>query len=255
MLFVIFVNKYYLPGLYALLQSIVDNGMIPRTERFLILYEGDLSLRHQMRIKMFGFHTEFMKIKELGKIVAPLNEKGRFEIALDKILIFNIPYKGLICFIDADMLCLGSIKDIKNLNHFSAAPNFGRRLTFINGRKMFNTGLMVIRPSASLFNEILDYISQYQRNYDYGDQGILNYFFYERKEEEIKLLDQEWNMLKRIKVHHPQLFNINNIKFLHYVGMKPWQIPLWHREEKGYLSLNLLWWKYYIRSLLFYYNI
>ena len=36
------------------------------------------------------------------------------------------------------------------------------------------------------------------------------------------MLDRNYNVLKRIYVHHPLLFRWQDIKVLHFVGNKPW---------------------------------
>jgi hypothetical protein len=68
---------------------------------------------------------------------------------------------------------------------------------------------------------------------DGGDQGFLNSFMTEWRR-----LPIEYNTTKRIFTEHPVLFEEEDIRILHYVGAKPWQLP--HLDDR-YAELNERW--------------
>ena len=51
-------------------------------------------------------------------------------------------------------------------------------------------------------------------------------------------LPQEYNTTKRIFAHHPALYNGDEVKVLHYVGVKPWE-PV--KPGSHYDELDLKW--------------
>ncbi|MDP3920802.1 MAG: class I SAM-dependent methyltransferase [Candidatus Omnitrophota bacterium] len=255
MKFVTLVTQDYLPGFYALMQSIADHGGLEPSAKFLVLYADGQVLRHAPQIRKFGFQFEFLDIHTLGKAHAPLAERGRnkFQIALQKLLIFKIPSEEKLCFIDSDMLCLNSLDGVYAMEHFSIAPDKPKK--YLRDRlPVLNTGFMVFSPSSALYDEITEYINQSSETFDWGDNGVLNHFFYDRRPEEIHLVDRNWNMRKKAMIHQPKSFDLKKIRLLHFVGNNPWThfagFLAVMAYERDYLSLNILWWNYYLRSQL-----
>lgn len=253
------INVKYLPGLYALLQSIEDNGDLPDNTGFLLLYTEKAVLDHVAAIRRFRFKFEFMDIHELGRISAPLNRSGitHFSgVTLQKILIFNLPHDGPLCWIDVDMICLNSIRELMTMDHFTAATS--NKKAFSPSQKYFNAGLMVFRPSASLFNQILEFIAEAEktgRSFKHGDQGILNCFFHERHPEDVHIVGKWWNLSKKTEFMRPHQFILKKIKILHFLGTKPWVNGFWELFHipfilpKRFHQADWIWWKYYFKSL------
>lgn len=246
------VNVSYLPGLFALLESLIENGRIKPGSPFFIVYLEPGVLEYRSQIEVFEFKFHFINVQDLGFVAAPLKPSGRdnFEIALQKLLIFRIQDKGPLCFIDADMLCLNSIREAGQMDHFSVAPN--------PRRKGFNSGFMVFRPSISLFNEITKYIQESNRLFRHGDQGVLNNFLEERYPDTIKLIDVLWNVDKKSYLENKADFPDNQIKLFHYISHKPWwSSPTWYWVDWRRLRLkkkarvNWWWWQYYWRAQVF----
>jgi hypothetical protein len=70
-------------------------------------------------------------------------------------------------YLDADTLALQNCDDLFLCDGLCAAMRHSER---------FNTGVLVLRPSAALFAEMMDRI-QTTPSYTGGDQGFLNSFF------------------------------------------------------------------------------
>ena len=250
MTFVTLVNEKFVPGLYALLESLRQNAKLGYRNHFIIIYLDDGVLRHKSKLSKFGFEIDWISAKTLGKITAPLKQK-RYQEALQKLLIFNLPYNKTLCFIDSDMICLKPLKQLKKMTPMKAVRNIGNKLEIpIHGQPMFNTGLLIFQPSGERFKKILSYIEQSDFNFELGDQGVLNRYIYSQEPDRMELLDLEWNMPCKVKHLHPKVWKKTRIRLLHYVSKKPWLTPFWDPKLWSILSLNLLWWKFYLRAVL-----
>jgi glycogenin glucosyltransferase len=74
-----------------------------------------------------------------------------------------------VVLLDADTIVLRNIDDLFERPEFAAAPDF-----FLPDR--FNSGVMVLKPSAAVFRAMLDRLAS-ASSYDGGDQGFLNRFY------------------------------------------------------------------------------
>jgi len=132
-------------------------------------------------------------------------------------------------YLDGDTVVLQNIDELFAGDDFAAAPDAG--LDRANGR-IFNSGVFAVTPSHELFHSLLDRLDN-TASYDGGDQGFLNNIFTNWRR-----LPQEYNTTKRMFAHHPALFNAEEIKVLHYVGVKPWE-PV--KPGSSYDELDLRW--------------
>ena len=72
----------------------------------------------------------------------------------------------------------------------------------------------------------------------FAEQDFLNVYFQNRW----KAHPYKYNAQKRIKLHHPSLWNLNDVAVLHYIDDKPWtkgsqENELYYKEEVE------LWWR------------
>lgn len=111
----------------------------------------------------------------------PLTVTGRpdLNLALTKLHLFRLgSVFSTIIYLDADTLPLRPIDPLFELtegHHFSACPDIG-------WPDCFNSGVMVVRPQASDFDELHDRITASADNngsFDGADQGLLNQYFSE----------------------------------------------------------------------------
>jgi hypothetical protein len=91
----------------------------------------------------------------------------RFDDVLAKLQVFALEQFEKVVYVDADALVLGHIHDMFQCGDFCAA--------FINPCH-FNSGVMVIRPSQALFQDMLRKLATTE-SYDGGDQGFLNVYY------------------------------------------------------------------------------
>lgn len=112
----------------------------------------------------------------------------------------------------------------------------------------FNAGVLVIRPSVALFEELMRK-AQKLVSYDGGDTGFLNAFFSDWYQgDAVSRLPFGYNaqrtMYWLVNEKNPGYWNaIKPVKILHYSSNpKPWEDP----SRKG--NLEMLWWQIYTES-------
>jgi lipopolysaccharide biosynthesis glycosyltransferase len=107
----------------------------------------------------------------------------------------------------------GELLAVKNYDSpFSAAAKH------VQNDTLFNSGLMVLRPSKDTFREMMSQLPTFE-SYNGGDQGFLNSFFSAEWTE----LPVIYNLNKMMfKYSRTELVPMSDIKVIHYVRKKPW---------------------------------
>ncbi|WP_234828100.1 alpha-2,3-sialyltransferase [Sinorhizobium fredii] len=154
--------------------------------------------------------------------------QSRFAGTFTKLRVFELLDYDRITFVDADCVMLKNIDDLFGLDGFLAAPDWGSELHIA-----FNSGVFSFTPSESLRNRVFSAIP-HSHSSDGGDQGFLNVVF----AADVKWLPVEYNTLKRLPVHHPNLVNISDVKVLHFVGENPWDT---FQSKPEFTHLEAIW--------------
>jgi lipopolysaccharide biosynthesis glycosyltransferase len=105
----------------------------------------------------------------------------------------------------------------------------------------FNAGLIVLQPNKKILEDLIGRIETLDstRNLPFPEQNILNEYF----ECRWRSLPYIYNALKLLSFSHPHMWDINDIKNLHYILKKPWEVNA--GEDNDYETLNKLWWDVY----------
>jgi len=210
----------YHHGIRALANSLRRVSSIP----LLALATADAD---QAALTASGVH-----VIDVPEIVNPNRMRrmqSRFSATYTKLNVFRLDFLDRLVYLDGDTVVLQNIDDLFAGDDFAAAPDAG--LDRANGQ-IFNSGVFAVSPSHELFQSLLDRLGT-TGSYDGGDQGFLNNVF-----PEWRRLPQEYNTTKRIFAHHPALYNAEEVKVLHYVGVKPWE-PV--KPGSHYDELDLKW--------------
>lgn len=154
----------------------------------------------------------------------------RFLHTYAKLRVFGLSAWDRLVFIDADAIVLKPIDELFDVDTFAACPDIGMDIRF----DVFNSGVFCCQPSEALMDDILSHLAAVDSE-DGGDQGFLNRYFRDR----VRLLDRNYNVLKRVFVHHPCLFRWDDVKVLHYVGPKPWASIV--KGDERYRELDQRW--------------
>lgn len=110
----------------------------------------------------------------------------------------------------------------------------------------FNSGLIVLTPDINKFNTMIAYLNSISdlNIYPFPDQDFLNEIF----KLKWKPISYVYNALKTLQWAHKPMWDINQVKNVHYILTKPWDIDI-HQDlsdlESIYLPLYKLWWNSY----------
>ncbi|WP_202879605.1 glycosyltransferase [Serinicoccus kebangsaanensis] len=159
--------------------------------------------------------------------------QSRFAATYTKLHVFRLDFLDRAVYVDSDAVVRAPIDELFEGDDFAAVPDAGINLP--NGRT-FNSGVFAFTPSRTLFEQMMGRLSEIT-SYDGGDQGFLNVFF-----DRWRALPLEYNTTKRMAAHHPALFHDDDVKILHYVGKKPWEVTGDHDvfDELEYAWLDYL---------------
>jgi lipopolysaccharide biosynthesis glycosyltransferase len=234
-------NKKYIPGTLALIHSIKINSGLRRV-KFGVLCEDDVDSDDMDRINSLGVKTEIVRRSELGEVDKLDYTSETFNTALQKLLIFKLPYKRMY-YIDSDIVCMRNVKEMERHDSFTATLVFSQNMkNSINGYPMFSAGKFCFEPSQELYDDILAYLKANVSDKWYmPDQFLLNYYYYTKHPNDVHLLDIEWEMLNHLFRHRPVTWQSRQPRFIHYCGSKPWLGGMGPR----YRPVEKLWWKVY----------
>ena len=184
----VFVNTRgtdYLPGLLALATTLADSEA---TRPLVVLLVGPRSAAISRAAKCLNFTVASLNpIENVGPI-RRRSAQARFNDTFSKLYAFGMNAERVV-LLDADTLVLSNIDELFRLpgSELAAVPDFGYacgnnrrcRSMFAQGED-FNSGVMVLRPSQDLFEQLYTERWSTDSN-DGGDQGFLNAFFRARR--------------------------------------------------------------------------
>jgi hypothetical protein len=254
------VTDDFWPGFAALLQSLEDNsGLQPHDFKISVVCDLDKAPQNWLADRRSRVELVSLDVLPSIKVLSPQDQGRRMEGALQKIGLFALPEEwGSCVFIDSDMVCLGDIRLLRDTKPLAAANDQirgmgGTREVADRGAADINTGLLVFKPSRKVFEELRTvYAQRHGERTHKGDQDVINMWI-DQTGHSVYRLGSEWNFSKRfqdemglpwVKKH------INQVKFLHFVGVKPWTSngQIRTARECRYRWLEEIWWDYFDRS-------
>jgi hypothetical protein len=160
-------NFYVLP-LRTMMRSLKDNSIDVKSgqrER-VVLVTGSTSEGTVAQLQSDG-----ITVMRISTVRTPYADDPRFDKrfgdVMTKLAIFNLTQYDRVVFVDADALFRRDMSDIFACGRFCAV--------FINPCH-FNSGLMLVTPSAETFDDMLRMLPKLP-SYDGGDQGFLNAYY------------------------------------------------------------------------------
>ncbi|AAB70408.1 F7G19.14 [Arabidopsis thaliana] len=192
-------SEVYVCGAIALAQSIRQSGS---TKDMILLHDDSIT-----NISLIGLSLAGWKLRRVERIRSPFSKKRSYnEWNYNFIIVKNIDY-------------------LFSYPQLSAAGN---------NKVLFNSGVMVLEPSACLFEDLM--LKSFKiGSYNGGDQGFLNEYFV------------WWH-------RHDKARNLpENLEGIHYLGLKPWRCyrdydcnwDLKTRRVYASESVHARWWKVY----------
>lgn len=206
----------YVPGVEALGKSLEAHGAkSPRV----VLVTADVPGHARERLASQGW-----QLRDIEPLKNPNPESAqlfsRFENTYTKLRAWELTEFDKVVVMDADTIALQNIDDLFERPHFAAAPD-----SLMADR--FNSGLMVLDPSAETFEQIQEALWHIP-SYDGGDQGFLNLFFSDWYAMDVAhRLPAGYNMhhfIFQFLCGHPSLKEQlkREAKVIHYTVQKPW---------------------------------
>ncbi|GMI77083.1 plant glycogenin-like starch initiation protein 2, glucuronic acid substitution of xylan 3 [Hibiscus trionum] len=200
----------YVCGAITAAQSIRMSGS---TRDLVILVDDSISEYHRGGLEAAGW-----KIYTIQRIRNPKAEAEAYnEWNYSKFRLWQLTDYDKIIFIDADLLILRNIDSLFEMPEISAIGN---------NATLFNSGVMVVEPSNSTFQLLMDHINEIE-SYNGGDQGYLNEIFtwWHRIPKRMNFLKHFWEgdeeekkqMKTRLLGADPPILYV-----IHYLGNKPW---------------------------------
>lgn len=155
----------YVPGVEVLGQSLRESGS---SQDLVLMATPDVPGDARKRLASRGWQVrEVLPITNLYTDDQRLF--SRFKHSFTKLRVFELTDLEKVVFLDADTVVLQNVDELFARPAIAAAPDF-----FMPDH--FNSGVMVLEPSADLFAELLEALAV-APTYDGGDQGFLNSYW------------------------------------------------------------------------------
>lgn len=224
-----------------LAQSLRNSGYIPEiTLAALVTEEVSKDAREKLG-RVFDSLIDVPTIRGISSNNLQMIGRPDLATTLTKLNLWSLTQFERVVFLDADTLALNDIGHLFTLPKditFAASPELGFP-------DCFNSGFMVLTPSANTFNELKTLARQIE-SFDGGDQGILNVYFGDGTlghpmqsllpDTAATVAPRPWHRLSftyNMEMHKVYRFYIPAVlryrsqhKVLHFIGKdKPWHFP------------------------------
>uniref|UniRef100_A0A1J3CZG7 Hexosyltransferase n=1 Tax=Noccaea caerulescens TaxID=107243 RepID=A0A1J3CZG7_NOCCA len=227
-------SEVYVCGAIALAQSIRQSGS---TKDMILLHDDSIKNSSRIGLSLAGW-----KLRRVERIRSPFSKKGSYnEWNYSKLRVWQVTEYDKLVFIDADFIIAKNIDYLFFYPQLSAAGN---------NRVLFNSGVMVLEPSACLFEDLM--LKSFKiESYNGGDQGFLNEYFvwWHRLSKRVNTMKYFGDESKNNKTRQLP----DNLEGIHYLGLKPWRCyrdydcnwDLKTRRVYASESVHKRWWKVY----------
>ncbi|CAN6296256.1 unnamed protein product [Urochloa humidicola] len=199
----------YLCGAIVLAQSIRRAGS---TRDLILLHDHTVSKPALRALSAAGWTP-----RKIKRIRNPRAARGTYnEYNYSKFRLWQLTDYDRVVFVDADILVLRNLDALFAFPQLAAVGNDG---------PLFNSGVMVIEPSACTFDALIRK-RRTVRSYNGGDQGFLNEVFvwWHRLPRRVNYLKNFWANTTGERALKERLFGADpaEVWSIHYLGMKPW---------------------------------
>ena len=251
----------FVPGVLVLWESLKRTN--PRYEFYLLVTQGvSAECEHGLRslgLNVLRDDSDVLSSSELVDV------DHRWRHTFDKIKIFRLLDFEKIVYLDADMYVCRNIDALFDKPHFSAVENRGNQ-DWLDGRRYFNSGLMVVEPRVDDFHAITALIEPTIRRcldagIACGDQNVLNMYVADWPNHDELHLEDGYNVFWGSLDRHLSQSNFTlrdegvgrrGVSVVHFTGkskpwvkkteyrLKVWLRPLRNRRFPSVQSIRLL---------------
>jgi glycogenin len=225
----------YVEGVIVLHRSLMQSGT---AYPLLVLTTPNLADRTFQLLNHHGI--AYRPIPPIALDTALPSHQARWQATYSKLQIFNQIQFDKLVYLDADMLVYQNLDELFSRPHMSAV-NAGGQLPEYASWTEFNSGLMVVEPSHSLYADMLAKLPDLYLPAG-GDQDFLNAYYPDWPQQPEKHLDHAYNIFHEHVDRYQQRYGYEllsvgqpkgnrdssdrkAIKVIHFVGeRKPWLI-------------------------------
>lgn len=242
------ISKSFIPGFVGFITSFLQNN--PWFNLSIVLIDIDLNEEERQYCKLYYSNIVYKKPnKKLYTKVNWKNTKPQLWNTYYTLDVFCYKEFDRIIFIDLDTIVL---QDIKYLFEHQLS-------TKIAGVKAYNriqdqlvdyinTGVFVVdmkKISSSFYKNIVGFS---YKGFLFPEQDTINRYMHKQ----ISFLPKEYNVEKRMLLSSNYPFDIEKVKILHYVALKPWQEAKragQRNDRKDFGELEKLWWEFFNKGV------
>jgi hypothetical protein len=154
------------------------------------------------------------------------------KLTLTKLWIFGLVSLDRLVYIDSDCLVLQPIDELFERSGTWCPPDYVENAE----SRRFSSGLIAFSPSAALRDRVFR-AAPAATSYDHADQGLLNTII----SPEVNILPPDYCVTRHYHLFHGAEMQPANIRIMHYIAKKPWE--LWYREtsDTGLCELDDKW--------------
>ena len=187
-------SEAYYPGVCALAYSLKKvNAQYPLTVVVPDNAEANLfSMIKKLKLRVITMPYVDIPVEFLND-----NTPERWKHTFFKLQVFNLTEFDKIVFLDLDMIIIRNIDDLFQKSHMTAVAA-GHCIH--DSWTRLNSGLMVIEPSVSLYNKLIQSIpaageERFCENLGFGDQDVINFCFPDWWKEKDLVLPEIYNAM------------------------------------------------------------
>ncbi|KAG8826795.1 hypothetical protein FRC17_008098 [Serendipita sp. 399] len=229
-------DEGYLPGALLLGHTLRKHGMIDNgvAQHMVLLHiPGRVSNRSLELLEEVGWTTV-----SVSRIPPPSGRPPahNFMDQYTKLRLFELEQFDQVFYMDADMIVVKPFPEIWSFPvPFAATRDVRMGYGWL---PTINCGSLLLKPSVSLLNHMLEIALSFKYNTVFAEQGLLNAYWWR----DITFLPYIYNAQLGIKRVFPKIWEEfkHDIKILHLTGVKPWdwiektdmpiERELWHHE-------------------------
>ncbi|EJU03272.1 nucleotide-diphospho-sugar transferase [Dacryopinax primogenitus] len=238
----LYPTSSYLPGALLLGWSLHQHAMLAAdvAQHMELLYTpGTLDEREKTWLGEVGWD-----MREVELIKPPESRKPakNFQEQYTKLRLFEMEEFDQIFYLDADMLVVRPFPEIWSFPVPLAAARDVRK--GFGWLPTINAGTLLLKPNRKLVEHMMEIAPTLRYNAVFAEQGLLQAYWAQA----ITHLPYVYNGQLGIKRVFPKIWQTvfqNDVKIIHYTGLKPWQ---WH-EEPDMPVERCVWWEMWEKML------
>ncbi len=209
-------------------------------------WKGDyMLLSHQISDnELKWFRDKGVLIRECIPLFDKTIGKNYSPIVLDKLYLFKTEFKkwNNVVFLDSDIIVRGSLERLTKINGFASVKSFLKlrgeffvdsdlisdlSISFNLNKRAFCTGIMAFSTNIindNTFDEIINLFKKYERAFLFGEEGVLNLYFYKKWKEIPNVFGLDFTPIAHLKIKPDDIHAVvlHFIRFEDKKWCKPW---------------------------------